>query len=72
MRGTRAQRSEDKKARTLERFARIYSETELSGWLPRIEQIRAESDSLSLGFSTKADDQGVANAAHLKKLLGLR
>ena len=70
-RGRNAKRWEDKKATTLERFDWLYSEKELLEWLPRIEQLRAEPDSLYLGFSTKADDQGVANAAHLKKLLGL-
>ena len=70
-RGRNAKRWEDKTASTLERFDWLYSEQELTEWLPRIEQLRAESDSLYLGFSTKADDQGVVNAAHLQKLLGL-
>ncbi len=55
----------------MERFDWLYSEEELAEWLPRIEQLQADSDSLYVGVSTKADDQGIANAAHLKKLLGV-
>jgi uncharacterized protein YecE (DUF72 family) len=70
-RGRNAKRWEDKKASTVERFDWLYSDEELQEWLPRIEQLRAETESLYLSFSTKAEDQGVANAAHLKKLLGI-
>ena len=44
---------------------------EISDKLTRIEQLQGESESLYLGFSTKAEDQGVVNAANLKKLLGI-
>lgn len=70
-RGRNAKRWEDKKATTVERFDWRYSDDELSAWLPRIEQLRDESDALYIGFSTKAEDQGVANAATMKRLLGL-
>ena len=70
-RGRNAKRWEDKKVSTVERFDWLYSDEELTEWLPRIEQLRAESDSLYLSFSTKAEDQGVANAASLKNLLGV-
>ena len=70
-RGRNSKRWEDKKATTVERFDWLYSEEELADWLPRIEQLQSESNSLYLSFSTKAEDQGVANAAHLKQLLGV-
>jgi len=68
-RGRNVKRWEDKKATTVERFDWLYTDEELSEWLPRIEQLRNEADSLFIGFSTKAANQGVANAAAIQRLL---
>ena len=68
-RGRNAERWEDKKATTEERFDWWYSDEELSEWLPRIEQLATEAEELYLAFNTKAEDQSVVNAGKLKRLL---
>ena len=70
-RGRNAQTWEDRSASTDQRFNWWYSEEELSEWLPRIQQLAAESREVYLSFSTKAEDQSVINAGRLQRLLGL-
>lgn len=69
-RGRNAERWEEKGAATEERLNWSYSDEELAGWLPRIERLAAEADEVYLTFNTKAEDQGVANARRLQRLLG--
>ncbi len=71
-RGRNAQAWEDRSAATDQRFNWWYSEEELSEWLPRIQQLAADSREVYLSFSTKAEDQSVTNAGRLQRLLGLR
>lgn len=70
-RGRNAARWEDKSATTDERLNWLYTEEQLSEWLPRIEQLAAEAEQVYLAFNTKAEDQSVVNAARLQRLLGL-
>jgi uncharacterized protein YecE (DUF72 family) len=70
-RGRNAERFGDKKATMEERLSWWYTDEELSEWLPRIEQLRAEVDELYLAFNTKTDDQSVVNASKLQALLGM-
>jgi len=68
-RGRNAEKWEDKQANTAERLNWLYSHNELSEWIPRIQELAAESQELFLSFSTKGEDQGVVNAARLQHLL---
>lgn len=68
-RGRNVQRWEDKSSSTEERLSWWYSDAELTPWLPRIQQLAAHSDAVYLSFSTKEEDQGVANAGRLQHLL---
>ena len=70
-RGRNAERWEDKAARTEEKLDWLYTDEELSEWLPRIERLRDGADEVYLSFSTKRDDQSVVNAAKLQRLLGI-
>jgi uncharacterized protein YecE (DUF72 family) len=69
-RGRNAERWEDKAASMDERLDYLYSDEELSEWLPRIEQLAAEAEDVYLTMNTKNGDQGVVNAARLQRLLG--
>lgn len=71
-RGRNAERWDDKTASTQEKLNWLYTDEELSEWLPRIEQLAAEADDVYLMFNTKLEDQGVVNAARLQKLLGIQ
>lgn len=71
-RGRNTETWEQPGLRTAERLNWWYSDDELRGWLPRIQQLAAEADQVHLIFNTKAEDQGVANAARMQELLGLR
>ncbi len=68
-RGRNAERWEDKSAGTGERLNWLYSDDELREWLPRIQRLAEEAREVYLVFNTKAEDQGVVNAARLKALL---
>ncbi|MBI1886203.1 MAG: DUF72 domain-containing protein [Chloroflexi bacterium] len=68
-RGRNAERWEDRAARAEERLNWHYSDEELAEWVPRIRQLAEEAEEVYLGFNTKAEDQGVANALRLKELL---
>jgi uncharacterized protein YecE (DUF72 family) len=70
-RGRNADRWEDRSARTEEKLDWLYTDEELSEWLPRIERLRGQVEELYLSFSTKHEDQSVLNAARLQRLLGL-
>lgn len=70
-RGRNAEHWEDRSASTDEKLNWWYSDEELSEWLPRIEQLRAEAGEVYLAFNTKAEDQSVVNAAKLQRMLGL-
>jgi uncharacterized protein YecE (DUF72 family) len=70
-RGRNAERWDDKTASTQEKLNWLYTDEELSEWLPRIEQLATDADDVYLMFNTKLEDQGVVNAARLQKLLGV-
>jgi uncharacterized protein YecE (DUF72 family) len=70
-RGRNAGRWEDKSASADERLDWLYTDEELREWLPRIERLADEAEEVYCAFNTKAEDQGVANAARLQKLLVL-
>ncbi len=69
-RGRNKTKWEDKSASTEERFSWSYSDDELLEWLPRIQQLRDQSERVYVSFSTKGASQGVDNAARLQRLLG--
>jgi uncharacterized protein YecE (DUF72 family) len=69
-RGRNAARWEDKEASMDERLDWLYTDEELSEWLPRIEQLTGGADEVYLTMNTKNGDQGVVNAARLQRLLG--
>ena len=70
-RGRNAARWGDKSASTEEKLNWWYTDEELDEWRPRIDKLRAEAEELYISFSTKVEDQSVANAMRLKRLLGL-
>ena len=70
-RGRNAAHWEDKEASMDERLDWLYTDDELSEWLPRIEQLAAGAEEVFLTFNTKREDQGVVNAERLKTLLEL-
>ncbi len=71
-RGRNAARWEDKSASTEEKLDWLYTDEELSEWLPRVAQLAAEAEEVYLCFNTKAADQGVVNAGRMKARLGMR
>lgn len=70
-RGRNAERREDKTAKTEEKLNWLYTDKELSEWVPRIRALANDADEVYVTFNTKAEDQSVVNAARLQKLLGL-
>jgi uncharacterized protein YecE (DUF72 family) len=70
-RGRNAEHWEEKGASTDEKLNWLYTDGELSEWLPRIEELTRNAEELYLGFNTKAEDQSVVNAARLQRLLGI-
>jgi uncharacterized protein YecE (DUF72 family) len=70
-RGRNAESWDAKGAGAEQRLNWLYSEEELSEWLPRIEMLTAEAEEVYLAFNTKGEDQGVLNAQLLQRLLGL-
>ena len=71
-RGRKADTWEVRGVSTVERLNWLYSDEELEEWLPRIEGLARDAEEVHLIFNTKAEDQGVQNAARLQRLLGLR
>ncbi len=69
-RGRNAERWEDKTAKTEEKLNWVYSDKELSEWVPRIRALANDADEVYVTFNTKAEDQSVVNAGKLQKLLG--
>ncbi len=68
-RGRNAERWEDKTAKTEEKLNWLYTDKELSEWVPRIRALANDADEVYVTFNTKAEDQSVVNAAKLQKLL---
>ena len=68
--GRKADAWEQRGASAAERFDWLYSDEELSEWLPRIERLAAQAEQVHLMFNTKVGDQGVRNAARLQTMLG--
>src|SRR3990172_5665717 len=70
-RGRKADTWETRGVSTVERLNWLYTDEELTEWLPRIEKLAREAEEVHLIFNTKAADQGVHNAMRLRRLLGI-
>ena len=58
-------------AEAWERYDYLYTEAELSEWLPRIRSLAAGAETCFVFFNNHARGQAVANAAMLASLLAL-
>lgn len=57
-------------ASSSERFNYYYSEEEVREWIPRVQRMRDEASEVHLVMNTNYQDQGIANARLMARLLG--
>jgi uncharacterized protein YecE (DUF72 family) len=67
--GRNAETWEKKNVFAEERFNYLYSEAELSEWVPKIRQMAAQAEKVHVIFKNKSRDYAVRNAAQFMRLL---